>query len=123
MKIACVGAGPAGLYFAISMKLRDPSHDITVFERNAPGVTFGWGVVFSDLTVENITANDPVSARTITEEFAHWDDIDVHFGGECITSSGHERRAGRSAGLRRRLDGSDRADRPRGGSQGPQELR
>ena len=89
MKIACVGAGPAGLYFAISMKLRDPSHDITVFERNAPGVTFGWGVVFSDLTVENITANDPVSAKTITEEFAHWDDIDVHFGGECITSSGH----------------------------------
>ena len=89
MKIACIGAGPAGLYFAISMKLRDPSHDIIVFERNAPGVTFGWGVVFSDLTVENITANDPVSAKTITEEFAHWDDIDVHFGGECITSSGH----------------------------------
>ena len=89
MRIACVGAGPAGLYFAISMKLRDPSHDIIVFERNAPGVTFGWGVVFSDLTVENITANDPVSAKTITEEFAHWDDIDVHFGGECITSSGH----------------------------------
>jgi anthraniloyl-CoA monooxygenase len=89
MKIACVGAGPAGLYFAISMKLRDPSHDIIVFERNAPGVTFGWGVVFSDLTVENITANDPISAKTITEEFAHWDDIDVHFGGETITSSGH----------------------------------
>ncbi len=89
MKIACVGAGPAGLYFAISMKLRDTSHEITVFERNPPGVTFGWGVVFSDLTVENITANDPVSAKTITEEFAHWDDIDVHFGGECITSSGH----------------------------------
>ena len=89
MKIACVGAGPAGLYFAISMKLRDPSHDIIVFERNAPGVTFGWGVVFSDLTVENIAANDAVSAKTISEEFAHWDDIDVHFGGECITSSGH----------------------------------
>ena len=89
MKIACVGGGPAGLYFAISMKLRDPSHDITVFERNAPGVTFGWGVVFSDLTVDNITRNDPVSAKTITEEFAHWDDIDVHFRGETITSGGH----------------------------------
>ena len=89
MKIACVGAGPAGLYFAISMKLRDPSHEIEIFERNAEGVTFGWGVVFSDLTVENITANDPVSAKTITGEFAHWDDIDVHFGGECITSGGH----------------------------------
>jgi anthraniloyl-CoA monooxygenase len=89
MNIACVGAGPAGLYFAISMKLRDPSHDITVFERNAPGVTFGWGVVFSDQTVENLQANDPKSARIIADEFAHWDDIDVHFGGETITSSGH----------------------------------
>jgi len=89
MKIACVGAGPAGLYFAISMKLRDPSHEIEIFERNAPGVTFGWGVVFSDQTVENLQANDPKSAKIIADEFAHWDDIDVHFGGECITSSGH----------------------------------
>jgi anthraniloyl-CoA monooxygenase len=89
VKIACIGAGPAGLYFAISMKLRDASHQIEVFERNAPGVTFGWGVVFSDLTVENITRNDPVSAKTITEEFAHWDDIDVHFRGETVTSGGH----------------------------------
>ena len=89
MKIACVGAGPAGLYFAISMKLRDPSHDITVFERNAPGVTFGWGVVFSDQTVENLQANDPKSAKIIADEFAHWDDIDVHFGGETITRPGH----------------------------------
>lgn len=89
MKIACVGGGPAGLYFAISMKLRDPTHEIEVFERNAPGETFGWGVVFSDLTVENITRNDPVSAKTITEEFAHWDDIDVHFKSETVTSGGH----------------------------------
>jgi len=89
MKIACIGGGPAGLYFAISMKLRDPSHEIEVFERNAPGVTFGWGVVFSDLTVDNIRKNDPVSAKAITDEFAHWDDIDVHIKGECITSSGH----------------------------------
>jgi anthraniloyl-CoA monooxygenase len=89
VKIACVGAGPAGLYFAISMKLRDPSHEVTVLERNAPGVTFGWGVVFSDQTVENLTANDPTSATVIAGEFAHWDDIDVHFKGECVTSSGH----------------------------------
>ena len=89
MKIACVGGGPAGLYFAISMKLRDPSHQIEVFERNAPEVTFGWGVVFSDLTVDNINRNDSVSGRTITQEFAHWDDIDVHFRGETITSGGH----------------------------------
>jgi anthraniloyl-CoA monooxygenase len=89
MKIACVGAGPAGLYFAISMKLRDPAHEIEIFERNAPGVTFGWGVVFSDLTVDNINRNDPVSGRAITDEFAHWDDIDVHIHGETITSGGH----------------------------------
>src|SRR3982751_1677062 len=89
MRIACVGGGPAGLYFAISMKLRDPGHQIEVFERNAPGVTFGWGVVFSDLTVENIGRNDPISAKTITAEFAHWDDIDVHYRGETITSGGH----------------------------------
>jgi anthraniloyl-CoA monooxygenase len=89
VKVACVGGGPAGLYFAISMKLRDPSHEIEVFERNAQGVTFGWGVVFSDLTVDNITRNDPASAAIITKEFAHWDDIDVHFKGETITSGGH----------------------------------
>ena len=89
MKIACIGGGPAGLYFAISMKLRDPSHEIEVFERNAPGVTFGWGVVFSDQTVENLERNDPKSAKIIAVEFAHRDDIDVHIKGECTTSSGH----------------------------------
>jgi anthraniloyl-CoA monooxygenase len=78
MKIACVGGGPAGLYFAISMKLRDPQHDVTVFERNRPGDTFGWGVVFSDQTMEKLTANDAISARTMIDELAHWDDIDVH---------------------------------------------
>ena len=89
MRIACIGAGPAGLYFAISLKLRNPRHEVHVFERNAEGVTFGWGVVFSDQTVENIMANDPVSGRTITDEFAHWDDIDVHIHGQCVRSSGH----------------------------------
>jgi anthraniloyl-CoA monooxygenase len=89
MRIACIGGGPAGLYFAISMKLRDPGHEIEVFERNAPGVTFGWGVVFSDQTVENLERNDPKSAQIIAGEFAHWDDIDVHIKSECITSSGH----------------------------------
>ncbi len=89
MKIACIGGGPAGLYFAISMKLRDPAHEVHVFERNPRGVTFGWGVVFSDQTVDNLTANDPASARIIADEFAHWDDIEVHIRGECIRSSGH----------------------------------
>lgn len=65
MRIACVGGGPAGLYFAISMKLRDASHDITVFERNQLDSTFGWGVVFSAETVENFALNDPQSSDEI----------------------------------------------------------
>ena len=89
MRIACVGGGPAGLTFAISMKLRDPAHEIIVFERNDPGDTFGWGVVFSDQTMENLRANDPASADAIEAGFARWDDIDVHIHGRTITSSGH----------------------------------
>ena len=89
MRIACLGGGPAGLYFAISMKLRDPAHDIDLFERNRADDTFGWGVVFSDQTVENLMANDPVSGAVIRNEFAHWDDIDVHIHGETVRSSGH----------------------------------
>ena len=89
MRIACIGGGPAGLLFAISMKLRDARHDVVVFERNDPGDTFGWGVVFSDQTMENLRANDPESADAIEAGFAHWDDIDVHIHGQTITSSGH----------------------------------
>lgn len=89
LRIACIGGGPAGLYFAISMKLRDPRHQIDVFERNRADDTFGWGVVFSDQTVENLIANDTVSGITIRDEFVHWDDIEVHIHGECIRSSGH----------------------------------
>jgi anthraniloyl-CoA monooxygenase len=89
MRIACLGGGPAGLYFAISMKLRDPAHEIDLFERNRADDTFGWGVVFSDQTVENLMANDPVSGATIAGEFAHWDDIEVHIHGTTIRSSGH----------------------------------
>ncbi|WP_118858350.1 bifunctional salicylyl-CoA 5-hydroxylase/oxidoreductase [Sphingomonas mesophila] len=89
MRIACIGAGPAGLYLAIAMKLRDPAHELEVFERNPRGVTFGWGVVFSDQTLANLLACDPESARRIEAGFAHWDDIEVHFGGEVHRSSGH----------------------------------
>jgi len=89
MRIACLGGGPAGLYFAISMKLRDPAHEVDLFERNRANDTFGWGVVFSDQTVENLMANDPVSGAVIAGEFAHWDDIDVHIHGDTIRSSGH----------------------------------
>lgn len=89
MRIACLGGGPAGLYFAISMKLADPGHEIDLFERNRAGDTFGWGVVFSDQTVDNLRANDPDSADTIIGELAHWDDIDVRIRDESIRSSGH----------------------------------
>ncbi|WP_347848598.1 bifunctional salicylyl-CoA 5-hydroxylase/oxidoreductase [Planktomarina sp.] len=89
MKIACLGGGPAGLYFAISMKLRDPNSDVVVLERNRADDTFGWGVVLSDETLENLHANDPVSAAAIREHFAYWDDIALHFRGERIVSTGH----------------------------------
>jgi anthraniloyl-CoA monooxygenase len=89
MKIACLGGGPAGLYSAISIKLRDAAHDVTVFERNRPDDTFGWGVVFSNETFDNIAANDEASAQAIREHFAYWDDIAVHYRGQRIVSTGH----------------------------------
>ncbi len=89
MKVAVLGGGAAGLYFAISLKLRDAAHDVTVFERNKPDDTFGWGVVLSDETLGNLAANDPVSANWIRKEFARWDDIAVVYGGERIVSTGH----------------------------------
>src|SRR6056297_897958 len=89
MRIACLGGGPAGLYFAISMKLRDPSHEVVVFERNRPDDTFGWGVVLSDETLDNLAANDPKSAEAIRAHFAYWDDIAVVYRGVRTVSSGH----------------------------------
>lgn len=89
MKVACLGGGPAGLYFAISLKLRSTECDITVIERNKPDDTFGWGVVLSDETLSNLAANDPVSAKAIGDNFAYWDDIALHFKGERSVSSGH----------------------------------
>ena len=89
MRIACLGGGPAGLYFAISMKLRRPDAEVVVFERNRPDDTFGWGVVLSDETLQNLAANDAESAATIREHFAYWDDIAVHHRGERIVSTGH----------------------------------
>ncbi|WP_281824287.1 hypothetical protein [Sphingobium sp. BS19] len=71
------------------MKVRHPEHRISVIERNRAGDTFGWGVVFSDQTLESLRANDPASALTIAESVAHWDNIDVAIGGETIHSSGH----------------------------------
>jgi anthraniloyl-CoA monooxygenase len=89
MKIVCIGGGPAGLYFALLMKQLDPAHDITVVERNRPYDTFGWGVVFSDATMDNMRAWDPVTADQIQQAFNHWDDIELHFKGRVIRSGGH----------------------------------
>ncbi len=89
MNIACVGGGAGGLYFAISAKLRNPTHEIDVYERNRPDDTFGWGVVFSDQTLGRLKDNDPVSAERIFSSFHHWDDIDIHFKGERIRTTGH----------------------------------
>lgn len=89
MKIVCIGGGPAGLYFALLMKLQDASHDITVVERNRPYDTFGWGVVFSDQTLGNLQRADAKSAAQILDAFNHWDDIEVHIRGQVVRSGGH----------------------------------
>ena len=89
MKIVCIGGGPAGLYFGLLMKMQDPAHDITVVERNKPYDTFGWGVVFSDATMENMRQWDPATAATIEQAFNHWDDIELRFKGRTIRSGGH----------------------------------
>ena len=84
-----MGGGPAGLYFAISMKLRDPAHEVTVVERNRAGDTFGWGVVLSDDALGNMERNDPKSTAAIRENFAYWDDIAVIHRGVRTVSGGH----------------------------------
>ena len=89
MRIACLGGGPGGLYFAISMKLRDPSHEIVVIERNRANDTFGWGVVLSDDALERMQNNDPVSTDAIRNHFAYWDDIAVEHNGVRTVSGGH----------------------------------
>ncbi len=89
MRIACLGGGPAGLYFAILMKLQNPAHEVVVVERNKPGDTFGWGVVLSAETLGNLAAADALSAAEIRKHFAYWDDIAVVFRGETQRSGGH----------------------------------
>ncbi|HUF47536.1 MAG TPA: bifunctional salicylyl-CoA 5-hydroxylase/oxidoreductase [Vicinamibacterales bacterium] len=89
MKIAVVGGGPAGLYFALLLKKARPAFDITVVERNRRDDTFGWGVVFSDQTLGNFRTADAATFERITASLAQWDDIDVHVRDRVITSRGH----------------------------------
>jgi len=89
MNIVCIGGGPAGLYFGLLMKQQDPAHEIIVVERNKPYDTFGWGVVFSDQTMQNMRRCDPPTAAAIEHAFVHWDDIELLFKGRRIRSGGH----------------------------------
>ena len=89
MKIACIGGGPAGLYFAILMKRSFPDVEVDVYERNRPDDTFGWGVVFSDETLGHFEEADPETYAAIREAFAYWTDIDTFHRGECVRSTGH----------------------------------
>ncbi len=89
MKIVCLGGGPAGLYFALLMKQLNPAHDIAVVERNKPYDTFGWGVVFSDATMDNMRRWDAATAALIEQAFNHWDDIELLFKGRRIRCGGH----------------------------------
>jgi anthraniloyl-CoA monooxygenase len=89
MRVACIGGGPAGLYFSLLMKRADPRHDVVVYERNRADDTFGWGVVFSDQTLGALRLADPETADQIHDAFNHWDDIEIRFKGERIRSGGH----------------------------------
>jgi anthraniloyl-CoA monooxygenase len=89
MRILCVGGGPAGLYAALLLKKSLPDAEVRVVERNAEDQTFGWGVVFSDETLTALAEADPPSFAAISAAFARWEDIDVHFKGKVVRSSGH----------------------------------
>ena len=84
-----LGGGPAGLYFSLLMKKADPAHEVEVIERNAPDATFGWGVVFSEETLGTLRDADFESYLAITQGFARWDAIDVHYRDAVVRSGGH----------------------------------
>ena len=88
-RVVCLGGGPAGLYAAILLRKALPRTQIEVYERNRPDDTFGWGVVFSDQTMDNFRVADTETHGAIVGAFHHWDDIEVHFQGEVLRSGGH----------------------------------
>jgi anthraniloyl-CoA monooxygenase len=97
VNVAIVGAGPAGLYLAILLKHDDPSHQVTVYERNRVEDTFGFGVVFSDETLENVGEADPETNQAMAAAAARWEDIEIHYRGTVMRSTGH-----RFSGLERK---------------------
>ena len=111
VKIACIGGGPAGLFFALLMKHEDPAHDVVVYERNRPEDTFGFGVVFSDATEEALADADPGTIAAMGAMCHRWDDIEIHYKGQTLTSTGH----GFSGVSRRRLLEHARRPLPRRG--------
>ncbi|MBD0842924.1 FAD-dependent monooxygenase [Streptomyces sp. TRM68416] len=90
MKVACVGGGPAGLYLSILLKLQDPSHDITVHERNPEGSTYGWGVTYWRGLLDRLEAHDPESARALADHSVRWSDGVAHVRGLATRHSGDE---------------------------------
>ncbi|WP_329549610.1 FAD-dependent monooxygenase [Streptomyces sp. NBC_01356] len=101
MKIACVGGGPAGLYFSILMKRQDPSHDITVYERNPAGSTYGWGVTYWAGLLDKLSEGDPESARAVSENSVRWNEGVAQVGESRTVHPGDE---GFGIGRRRLLD-------------------
>ena len=89
MKISIIGAGPAGLYFGLLMKKHDPAHEITLYERDGPDDTYGWGIVFSDQTMSYLRDGDAESHEAITGAFETWDNVDVVHRGEKISVHGN----------------------------------
>ena len=98
MKVAIVGAGPGGLYLAILLKRDDPRHRVTVYERNRLDDTFGFGVVFSDETLENVGEADPETNQAMAAAAARWEDIEIHYRGSVLRSTGH-----RFSGVERKM--------------------
>jgi 2-polyprenyl-6-methoxyphenol hydroxylase-like FAD-dependent oxidoreductase len=89
MRITCVGGGPAGLYFCLLMKLRDPRHDVMLLERNETGATHGWGVTLEQDVLDVLRGNDPVSADALQRASVHWTEQAVHIGGEREVEGGY----------------------------------
>ncbi len=89
MRVHVIGGGPGGLFSAILLKRANPAHEVVVYERNRANDPFGFGVVFSDATGHALASADPPTFTAMERRFAHWDDIDVHYDGHVITSTGH----------------------------------